>query len=73
MDLNFEFSFCGPQLIIEISLETKKPLDIDNLNTKFLKHISIEVASPLAFILNLSLTSGIVPKKLIISRTVPTF
>ena len=48
-------------------------MDIDNLSTNLLKSVAFEIAAPLAFIFNLSLTTGVVPKKLKTSRTVPIF
>ena len=48
-------------------------MDIDNISSKLLKFVAVEIAQPLAFIFNLSLTTGIVPRRLKISRTVPIF
>ena len=54
-------------------METKPGLDIDNLNTKVLKKVVGQISIPLAHIINLSFESGILPKKLEISRTVPVY
>jgi hypothetical protein len=55
------------------SLQPKNSCDIDGISTKLLQKIATEVSWPLAHIFNLSLTSGIFPDRLKISRTVPIF
>jgi len=55
------------------SLQTKNSCDIEGISTKLLQKISIEVSWPLAHIFRLSLTTGIFPSKLKLSRTVPIF
>ena len=52
-----------------ISIE-KKTVDIDNLSSNLLKAVAFEISAPLSFIFNKSLESGVVPRKLKVSRTV---
>jgi len=55
------------------SLQTKNSCDIEGISTKLLQKISTELSWPLAHIFGLSLTTGIFPSKLKLSRTVPIF
>ena len=76
-DTNTEFylSNCSPENIKDIilSLETKNSLDIEDLSTKVLKKVADSIASPLCYIINLSLELGYYPERLKVSRTVPIF
>ena len=73
-NLNFEFSPFSQEEHIEIikSLENEKTVNIDNLSTNILKAGQIEISAPLYFIFIKSMESGVVPKKVKISRTVPS-
>ncbi len=54
----------------------KSSCDIDGVSTKmikFIKFIAAEIASPLANIFNLSLSSGLFPSKLKHCRVIPIF
>jgi hypothetical protein len=55
------------------SMSPKNSLDLYEISTKLLKCISLEISIPLAHIFNLSLTTGIFPKKLKTSRIVPIY
>ena len=48
-------------------------MDIDNLSSNLLKSVAFEISAPLSFIFNKSLESGVVPRKLKVSRTVPIY
>ena len=48
-------------------------MDIDNLSSNLLKAVAFEISAPLSFIFNKSLESGVVPRKLKVSRTVPIY
>ena len=71
----FELEPCDHFLIEEIlnSLETKGTLDIDDISSSFLKKIASLISTPLAFIFNLSFSTGVFPSRLKVSRTVPIF
>jgi len=55
------------------SLQTKNSCDIEGISTKLLQKIAIELSWPLSHIFNLSLSTGVFPSKLKLSRTVPIF
>jgi hypothetical protein len=55
------------------SLQPKNSCDIDGISTKLLKLLSTELSWPLAHIFGLSLRTGVFPKKLKYSRTVPIY
>jgi hypothetical protein len=55
------------------SLQPKNSCDIDGISTKLLKLLSTELSWPLAHIFGLSLRSGVFPKRLKYSRTVPIY
>jgi hypothetical protein len=55
------------------NLESKTSTDIDGLSNKLLKFLRFELATPLIHLFNLSLNTGIFPKNLKMSRTVPIF
>jgi hypothetical protein len=48
-------------------------MDLDGISTNLIKSIAIEISVPLAHIFNLSLNTGVFPKKLKTSRIVPIF
>jgi hypothetical protein len=55
------------------NLEPKSSGDIDGISNKMLKFVKFEIATPLVHMFNLSLSTGIFPSKLKMSRTVPIF
>ena len=61
--------------IIQITskLKTKTSHDLNNLSTKILKTSIIPIAKPLTHIVNLSLTTGVVPLQMKIARLIPIF
>jgi retron-type reverse transcriptase len=61
--------------ILEITskLKTKTTHDLNNLSTKILKTSIIPIAKPLTHIVNLSLTTGVVPLQMKIARVIPIF
>ena len=48
-------------------------MDIDNLSSNLLKAVTFEISASLSFIFNKSLESGVVPRKLKVSSTVPIY
>ena len=54
-------------------LKSKSSAGYDGISTKLLKQIIINVAAPLAFIFNLSLSSGICPDLLKIAKVIPIY
>jgi hypothetical protein len=55
------------------SMLSKNSLDLDGISTNWIKCIAVEISVPLAYILNLSLTTGVFPSKLKTSRVVPIY
>jgi hypothetical protein len=72
-ELNFDNIAPGQVLEIIKSFQNKSSLDLDGLSLKFIKYIAYEISGPLAFIFNQSLTQGVYPEKLKMSRIVPIF
>jgi hypothetical protein len=64
-----------PDQIVGIikSFDSKQSCDIDGISLKLLKFIAYEISLPLSHIFNLSLNSGVFPKKLKCSRIVSIF
>ena len=64
-----------PNDIISIANKFKSKLSQghDNISMKFTKQIINDIAEPLAYIFNLSLTNGTVPRDLKIAKIVPIF
>lgn len=62
-----------PADIITVShkIKTKHSTGQDRLSTSLTKHIIYEIVQPLAYIFNMSVSSGIVPNNLKIARVVP--
>jgi hypothetical protein len=54
-------------------LQPKNSCDIDGVSTKMIKFIGSEIAKPLAYIFNLSLSTGQFPAKLKQCRVIPIF
>ncbi len=55
------------------SLNITKATGCDNISARFLKDFAHEIASPLTFIINMSLHSGVVPDDFKTARVVPLF
>ena len=70
-----KFYKVGPILVCDIlkAMEPKKSIDMDGISINLLKFISTNISSPLAYIFNLSLETGVFPDKLKTSRVVPVF
>ena len=72
---SMNFDEIGPILVCDIlkSLVPKKSCDMDGISTQLLKYLNTVISTPLAYIFNLSLTSGNFPSRLKKSRVVPIF
>jgi hypothetical protein len=72
---DIEFNNIGPLFLCDLlkTFTTKSSCDLDGISIKLLKHVISEICTPLAYIFNLSVTSGIFPSMLKTSRTVPIF
>jgi hypothetical protein len=55
------------------SLQSKSSTDFNGLSSHLIKQISYEIAKPLKHIINLSLTTSIVPSQMKIAKIVPIF
>ena len=55
------------------SLETKNSLDADNLSMQFIKKCFDTIITPFQHIVNLSLSSGIIPSQFKIAKVIPIF
>jgi hypothetical protein len=64
-----------PEYITKIvkSLAAKSSMDMDGVSSKMIKCIVNEIAVPLSHIFNLSLSSGVFPTKLKVSRVIPIY
>jgi hypothetical protein len=73
--LNFNFSPVDESEVLELgmSIESKTSLDINGLNSKVLKEVLPSISSPLSYIFNRSLLTGLIPDKLKVARTCPIF
>ena len=70
--------FCSPVTADEIAriiqnFPNNKAPGKDNINSKILKEVSDKLADPLAYIINLSFSTGIVPDLLKIARVIPIY
>ena len=54
-------------------MDSKSSTDANGISTKILKHIKYQIARPLAHLFTLSVTTGVFPDKLKISKTIPIF
>ena len=74
-DLNFAFKQVNKTKVEEIinKLESKSSLDINGYSTILIKKVSSVILTPLTHIINLSLSTGIFPDSLKISRVCPIF
>jgi Reverse transcriptase (RNA-dependent DNA polymerase) len=73
MKLTFQLGSTSSAEIVDIirAFESKCSSDIDGINNKLLKSVSLEITLPLAHIFNLSLSTGIFFEQLKRSRIVP--
>jgi hypothetical protein len=55
------------------SLQSKNSTDFNGLSASLIKQISYQIANPLKHIINLSLSSSIVPTQLKIAKVIPVF
>jgi len=55
------------------NLKSKQSQDCDNLSTRLIKYIGDAIADPLAHIVNLSLSTGLVPSNMKIAKVIPIF
>ena len=74
-DLNFAFKPVNRTKVGEIinELESKSSLDINGYSTILIKKVSSSILTPLTHIINLSLSTGVFPDSLKISRVCPIF
>ena len=74
---NPKFSFCSvtPSAICKClkKLQRKKAHGINTLPSNLLKDVANEISKPMAFIINKSLSSGIVPDLWKISKVAPLY
>ncbi len=73
--LNFENSPVTHSEILDVikSLQNKTSTDFNGLSSHLIKQISYQIANPLKHIINLSLSSSIVPTQMKIAKVVPIF
>ena len=55
------------------NLDNKKSCGNDGVNNIVIKHVGLEIAQPLTHIINLSISSGIVPNKMKLAKVIPIF
>ena len=55
------------------AMDSKSSTDANGISTKILKTIKYQIAKPLSHLFTLSVTTGVFPAKLKISRTIPIF
>ena len=73
--VNFEFCRISETDILKICRQLKPKLSsgTDFISNKLLKHIAPIIIGPLHYLINLSLESGYIPKRLKIAKIVPVF
>ena len=54
-------------------MESKSSTDASGINTKMLKFIKYQISKPLSHLFTLSVTTGVFPTKLKVSKTIPIF
>jgi hypothetical protein len=72
-ELNFGVFSQADFINIVNGFQPKESKDYYEISNKLLKFLKFEIATPLAYIFNLSFATGKFPKKLKIRRTVPIF
>ena len=55
------------------AMESKSSTDASGINTKMLKFIKYQISKPLSHLFTLSVTTGVFPTKLKVSKTIPIF
>ena len=55
------------------AMEPKSSFDASSINIKMLKFIKFQIAKPLSHLFTLSITSGVFPAKLKVSKIIPIF
>ena len=71
---SFYITPCNENELLKIILNFKSKTSIDNpISMKLLKYIAINIITPLSYLINVSLETGIVPAILKISRIIPLF
>jgi hypothetical protein len=72
---NMEFDHIGSSFLCDIinDFVPKKSLDLDGISMSLVKYISTSISVPLAHVFSLSLSTGVFPELLKISRVVPIF
>ena len=72
---SFYITSCNENELLKIILNFKSKKSIDNfgISMKLLKCIAINIITPLSYLINLSLETGIVPTILNISRIITLF
>jgi hypothetical protein len=72
---SFYFDPILPHNILEITskIKSKQSFDHNNMSTKLLKASIEKVVTPITHIINLSLSTGIVPTKMKIAKVIPIF
>ena len=72
---SFYITPCNENELLKIILNFKSKTSIDNfgISMKLLKCIAINIITPLSYLINLSLETGIVPAIMKISRIIPLF
>ncbi len=75
LNLNFQMPQITPNQVISTfkELKEKKSCDYMDLSSHFMKNIIELISSPLSHIFNRSIETGVVPKKLKISKVHPVF
>ena len=75
---NTDSMFISPLSSLEVidilsAFKSKKSCDINGISASLLKRVRYQIATPLAHIINLSFESGIFPKSMKTSKTIPVF
>ena len=73
--LEFEFELVSETTVVNIinSLKNKHTKDHDQITNKLIKIIKTEIAKPLTYIINQSITSGCFPERLKLARVRPLY
>lgn len=66
-------TYCDEVYKIITNLRSSYTAGEDEINSKILKAIALDIMEPLTYSINLSLLSGIVPKRAKIARIIPVF
>lgn len=71
----FRYGLTSPLEICDLlkAFDPKKSNDTSNISMYLLKFVAMEISKPLSHLFNLSLTTGVFPDKLKLSRVVPIF